>query len=235
MSKLNEETLAELWESVGEDPRRFVSEDEVKLTGSIGSLDLEFSTEAPLAYEMVVRGNIEPAIKKEEEVMTNLNTHSESIHKDLWEATKDFFNATNSFENESLAAAMLTAFELIEQVNAAPETLAKRMADIPKDIKELSDFQENLIKPFHHSIATDQGSQKDTPVVPNEVKEAVQEHFRDAEWGSFEEHYSLGVINAFRAIELGKLEEFKNNFPKVVSDAKETATFFSELAEEFLK
>jgi len=69
MTKLNEETLAELWESVGEDPRRFVSADEVKLTGSVGSLDLEFSSEAPLAYEMVVRGIIEPAIKKEEEVM----------------------------------------------------------------------------------------------------------------------------------------------------------------------
>lgn len=200
--------------------------------------------------------------------MTNLNTHSESIHKDLWEATKDFFNATDSFENESLAAAMLMAFELIEQVNAAPETLAKRMEDIPKDIKELSDFQENLIKPIHISIAhshddqwetfedykrlgftfeetikaiqgisnaADRGSHKDTPVVSDEVMEAVQEHFREAEWGSFEEHYSLGVINAFRAIELGKLEDFKNNFPKVVSDAKESATFFSELAEEFLK
>ena len=69
MTKLNEETLAELWESVGEDPRHFISADEVKLTGSVGSLDLEFSSEAPLAYEMVVRGYIEPAIKKEEEVM----------------------------------------------------------------------------------------------------------------------------------------------------------------------
>lgn len=97
--------------------------------------------------------------------MTNLNTHSESIHKDLWEATLNFFNATDNFENESLAAAMLMAFELIEQVNAAPETLAKRMEDIPKDIKELSYIQENIIKPFHHSIATNQGSQKDTPVV----------------------------------------------------------------------
>lgn len=69
MTKLNEETLTDLWESVGEDPRRFVSAEEVKLTGSVGSLDLEFSSEAPLVYEMVVRGIIEPAIKKEEEVM----------------------------------------------------------------------------------------------------------------------------------------------------------------------
>ena len=69
MTKLNKETLTELWESVGEEPGRFVSADEVKLTGSVGSLDLEFSSEAPLAYEMVVRGYIEPAIKKEEEVM----------------------------------------------------------------------------------------------------------------------------------------------------------------------
>lgn len=167
--------------------------------------------------------------------MTNLNTHSESIHKDLWEATLNFFNATDNFENESLAAAMLMAFELIEQVNASPETLAKRMADIPKDIKELSYLQENLIKPFHTTLYTDRESQKDTPVVSDEVMEAVQDHFRDAEWGSFEEHYSLGAINAFRAIELGKLEDFKNNFPKVVSDAKETATFFSGLADEFLK
>jgi len=200
--------------------------------------------------------------------MTNLNTHSESIHKDLWEATKDFFNATDSFENESLAAAMLMAFELIEQVNAAPETLTKRMSTIPKDIKELSDFQENLIKPIHISIAhshddqwetfedykrlgftfeetikaiqgisnaADRGSQKDTPVVPDEVIEAVQDNFRDAEWGIFEEYYSLGVINAFKAIELGELEDFKNNFPRIVSDAKESAAFFSELAEEFLK
>lgn len=67
MSKLNEETLAELWESVGEDPRRFVSAEEVKLTGSIGSLDLEFSTEAPLVYEMVVRGTIEP-INKDKDI-----------------------------------------------------------------------------------------------------------------------------------------------------------------------
>lgn len=151
--------------------------------------------------------------------MTNLNTHSESIHKDLWEATLNFFNATDNFENESLAAAMLMAFELIEQVNSAPETLAKRMAEIPEDIKKLSDFQENLIKPIHTTLYTDRESQKDTPVVPNEVMEA---------------------INAFRAIELGKielgkLEDFKNNFPKVVSDAKETATFFSSLADEFLK
>lgn len=167
--------------------------------------------------------------------MTNLNTHSESIHKDLWEATKDFFNTTYSFENESLAASMLMAFELIEQVNTAPETLAKRMAEIPEDIKKLSNFQENLIKPFHTSNAADRGSQKDSPVVPNEVMEAVQEHFKEADWGSFEEHYSLGAINAFRAIELGKLEDFKNNFPKVVSDAKESATFFSSLADEFLK
>lgn len=69
MTKLNEETLTELWESVGEDPRRFISAEDVKLTGSVGSIDLEFSNEAPLAYEMVVRGIIEPAIKKEEEVM----------------------------------------------------------------------------------------------------------------------------------------------------------------------
>lgn len=200
--------------------------------------------------------------------MTNLNTHSESIHKDLWEATKDFFNATDSFENESLAAAMLMAFELIEQVNASPETLAKRMEDIPKDIKELSDFQENLIKPIHISIAhshddqwetfedykrlgftfeetikaiqgisnaADRGYQKDIPLVPNEVMEAVQDNFRDAEWGSFEEYYSLGAIDAFKAIELGELEDFKNNFPKIVSEAKVTATFFSSLADEFLK
>ena len=200
--------------------------------------------------------------------MTNLNTHSESIHNDLWEATKDFFNATDSFEKESLAAAMLMAFELIEQVNAAPETLAKRMADILKDIKELSDFQENLIKPFHTSFAqphddqwetfedykrlgftfeetikaiqgilnaAGRGSQKDTPVVPDEVMEAVQDHFQDAEWGSFEEYYSLGVINAFRAIELNKLEDFKNNFPKIVSDAKETSERSRAFAEEFLK
>lgn len=167
--------------------------------------------------------------------MTNLNTHSESIHKDLWEATKDFFNATDSFENESLAAAMLMAFELIEQVNAAPETLAKRMADIPEDIKKLSDFQENLIKPIHTTLYTDRESQKDTPVVSDEVMEAVQDHFRDAEWGSFEEYYSLGVINAFRAIELGKLEDFKNNFPKIVSDAKETSERSLAFTEEFLK
>lgn len=87
MTKLHEDTLVELWESVGEDPRRFVSAEEVKLTGSVGSLDLEFSSEAPLSYEMVVRGTIEPInkdkdiaslkdvkvivvpIKKEEEVM----------------------------------------------------------------------------------------------------------------------------------------------------------------------
>lgn len=190
--------------------------------------------------------------------MTNLNTHSESIHKDLWEATKDFFNATDSFEEESLAAAMLMAFELIEQVNASPETLTKRLANIPKDIKVLSDLQENLIKPIHTSItnstddqwetfeetinaiqgisnAADKSSQKDIPVVSDEVMESVQEHFQDAEWGSFEEYYSLGVIKAFRAIELNKLEDFKNDFPKVVSEAKETATFFSGLSNEFLK
>ena len=220
-------------------------------------------------FEDIFRAYEEGLTKnKEEIIMTNLNTHSESIHKDLWEATKDFFNTTDSFEEESLAAAMLMAFELIEQVNAAPGTLAGRMASISQDIKELVDIQENLIKPIHTGIAkskddqwetfedykrlgftfeetiqaiqgisnaADRGSQKDTPVVSDEVMEAVQEHFRDAEWGSFEEHYSLGAINAFRAIELGKLEDFKNNFPKVVSDAKETATFFSSLADEFLK
>lgn len=69
MTKLHEDTLVELWESLDEDPRRFVLAEEVKLTGSVGSLDLEFSSEAPLAYEMVVRGYIEPVIKKEEEVM----------------------------------------------------------------------------------------------------------------------------------------------------------------------
>lgn len=69
MTKLHEDTLVELWESVGEDPRRFVSAEEVKLTGSVGGLDLEFSSEAPLSYEMVVRGTIETPIKKEEEVM----------------------------------------------------------------------------------------------------------------------------------------------------------------------
>lgn len=67
MTKLNEDTLVELWESVGEDPRRFVSADEVKLTGSVGSLDLEFSSEAPLVYEMVVRGTIEP-INKDKDI-----------------------------------------------------------------------------------------------------------------------------------------------------------------------
>lgn len=71
MTKLHEDTLIALWESIDEEPSRFVSAEEVKLTGSVGSLDLEFSSEAPLAYEMVVRGIIGPAIKKEEEVMEN--------------------------------------------------------------------------------------------------------------------------------------------------------------------
>ena len=100
MAKLNEETLTELWESVGEEPSRFVSADEVKLTGSVRSLDLEFSSEAPLAYEMVVRGYIEPHIKKEEEVMEDrLYKFSEIIRMleegELPEGTKIYPNEWN--------------------------------------------------------------------------------------------------------------------------------------------
>lgn len=200
--------------------------------------------------------------------MTNLNTHSESIHKDLWEATLNFFNTTDSFEEESLAAAMLMAFELIEQVNAAPGTLAGRMASISQDIKELVDFQENLIKPIHTGIAkskddqwetfedykrlgftfeetiqaiqgisnaADKGSQKATPIVSDEVVYKVRDTFQNADWGSFEEYYSLGVLNTLVAVRSNSLSHFSNNFPELVSEAKESANIFKEISDEFLK
>ena len=142
------------------------------------------------------------------------------------------------------------------------------MSTIPKDIKELSDFQENLIKPIHISIARShddqwetfedykrlgftfeetikaiqgisnaagRGSQKDTPVVTDEVVYKVRDTFQNADWGSFEEYYSLGVLNTLVAVRSNSLSHFSNNFPELVSEAKESANIFKEISDEFLK
>lgn len=69
MTKLHEDTLIELWESIDVDPGRYISEEDFKLNGRVVDIDLEHPTEAPLTFEMTVRGTVEPAIKKEEEVM----------------------------------------------------------------------------------------------------------------------------------------------------------------------
>lgn len=167
MTKLNEETLTELWESVGEDPRHHISAEEVKLTGSVGSIDLEFSSEAPLAYEMVVRGTIEPIFKKEEEDMEDrLYKFSEIIQMleegELPEGTKLSSNGWNggkytlkqdayglSINKDSdNSFGQLTSFAIC--------ALYKIEKPSPKRYKALHKvFTDHLVKPFRLFQRTD--------------------------------------------------------------------------------
>lgn len=69
MTKLHEETLTELWESLDKEYRYGVEPELVKLSGYVSELCVGSSTKEEMTFEMRIEGTIEPIFKKEEEVM----------------------------------------------------------------------------------------------------------------------------------------------------------------------